>query len=122
MSIYKNSKYAGYAYPTSDQYAYIPVLGGESLVIYTTDSLNSNGFTSFEFIMGANTNGPLSNVNAKDKVQTAAEINSYPSLAHTKVSATPYSSTSDYTTICQFTFYLEDDPKKMWSIIMSKKI
>lgn len=121
MSIYKNSKYAGYAYPTSDQYAYIPVLGGESLVIYTTDSLNSNGFTSFEFIMGANTNGPLSNVKLKIRSDSCRN-NSYPSLAHTKVSATPYSSTSDYTTICQFTFYLEDDPKKMWSIIMSKKI
>lgn len=122
MTIYKNSEYAGYTYPTSSQYAYIPVLGGESLVIYTTDSLNSNGFTSFAFIMGADTNGPRSNVNAKDVVQTAAKINSYPNLAHTRVSATPHSSTSNYTLICQFTFYLEDDPKKKWNITMSKKI
>lgn len=122
MTIYKNSEYAGYTYPTSSQYAYIPVLGGESLVIYTTDSLNLNGFTSFAFIMGADTNGSLSDVNAKDAVQTAAKINSYPNLAHTRVSATPHSSTSNYTLICQFTFYLEDDPKKKWNITMSKKI
>lgn len=122
MTIYKNSEYAGYTYPTSSQYAYIPVLGGESLVIYTTDSLNSKGFTSFAFIMGADTNGSLSDVNAKDVVQTAAKINSYPSLAHTRVSVTPHSSTSNYTLICQFTFYLEDDPEKKWNIIMSKKI
>ena len=122
MTIYKNSEYAGYTYPTSSQYAYIPVLGGEGLVIYTTDSLIRNGFTSFEFIMGADTSGSLSNVNAKDVVQTAAKINSYPSLDHTRVSVTPYSSTSNYTLICQFTFYLGNDPKKKWNITMSKKI
>lgn len=116
--IYKDGSEVDNVYPDTSEIAYIPVMGGERIDIYATDGLNSSGYLSFQFIEGSSTSGSLSNVNAKDKVQTAGLVNSYPNVPNTRVSLTGKAGVGDnYTNIASFTFYLENDSTKSWKIV-----